>query len=243
MLCFFSSHATAANHPIFSRLAKTRLAAASGTILILTLGGLTFAQCRIYKNGESFFGDTLAQNPTAWVAWSNVGNALARRGDLDAALDYYHHALVINPKDNETIHKIGLALIAKGKPAESIEYLKIPQYPQAIADLGIAYYLTSRGAEAEEQFRRALDANPNLASAHYYLGLILMQRNDLTQAIAEFRAALRANPDLAEASFNLAVALLRTSSPEEGMLHMRRAITLKPELREAAEKLGIGIVP
>jgi tetratricopeptide (TPR) repeat protein len=52
----------------------------------------------------------------------------------------------------------------------------------------------------------ALEINPNSFLAHYNLGVILMQKGQLSEAIIEFHEALRLKSDFSPAQYNLAKA-------------------------------------
>ncbi len=65
-----------------------------------------------------------------------------------------------------------------------------------------------RVEEAIENFRRAVEADPNHFQAFFDLGFVLHQRGELAEAIAAYRAALRIDPEHQDAHFNLALAQL-----------------------------------
>ena len=48
---------------------------------------------------------------------------------------------------------------------------------------------------AENQFRSALNSDPDLPDAHLNLGVILFSRNDAAGALEEFKKAIAAKPD------------------------------------------------
>jgi len=80
-----------------------------------------------------------------------------------------------------------------------------PDQEQALTLLGQIRGRQQRYAEAEALFRRALQINPNSASAHRGLGSALVAENQPEKAIDQFKAAL----DLAPADVALKVELAR----------------------------------
>jgi tetratricopeptide (TPR) repeat protein len=62
-----------------------------------------------------------------------------------------------------------------------------------------------QGANSAYQtsFEAAVEADPTLAGAHFYLGMTHAQRGDLAGAISAYEAAVKADPKYATAHFNL----------------------------------------
>jgi len=62
--------------------------------------------------------------------------------------------------------------------------------PNAHANLGFCCYLAGRLDDAEVMRRKVLALSPNWLSGHFYLGRILLARNDLSGALAEMEQEL-----------------------------------------------------
>lgn len=60
-----------------------------------------------------------------------------------------------------------------------------PQDPQALFNLGMAYYVGGRREEAEAQFERALSLSSDHADARYYLGMLWAARGVKEKAVQE----------------------------------------------------------
>ena len=54
-----------------------------------------------------------------------------------------------------------------------------------------------------DQYQKALEINPNLAQAHYSLGLILIKKGQVDKALIQFQEVVRLDPDNKEAQNNL----------------------------------------
>jgi len=114
--------------------------------------------------------------------------------------------------------------------------------------------LQSRGklSEAAEQYRKAIQLNPQGAAYHNNLALVLKDLNDLVTAEQEARIALRLRPKRPDYHYNLGIILQRLNkheqadrafkeaqsmSPMDPEFHFRRAQTLtKLEKIEEAEQ-------
>src|SRR6266404_3133664 len=54
-------------------------------LLLLTLGALSWRQCRDYRDIETRWRTTIARNPDCWMAYSNLGSFLSAHGDANEA--------------------------------------------------------------------------------------------------------------------------------------------------------------
>ena len=101
------------------------------------------------------------------------------------------------------------------------------------AHLALGYYaFTQRDtAEAVRQYRRALDINPNFATAYGYLGWALVFDGQSEEAILHFQRALRMSPhDPLKAFFHsgTGVAHYYAHRYEEAIDWIRSALRLRP---------------
>jgi TolB-like protein/Tfp pilus assembly protein PilF len=78
--------------------------------------------------------------------------------------------------------------------------------PWAHLALGYVAYTSRRTGDAEEEFRRVLDLNPNFAAAYGYLGQALTHAGRPDEAIPNLERAIRLSPhDPQNAVFNVAL--------------------------------------
>jgi len=97
-------------------------------------------------------------------------------------------------------------------------------------------------ANAEPLWQATLAANPGCWLVHYNLGVALVQKGSVEQAIVHFQEALRIKPDSAEAHIDLGSALLQKGRVDEAILHLQEALQIKPDSAEAHNNLGIALV-
>jgi len=181
----------------------------TATVLLCILGLLTWQQCRMYDNAETFYRTILEQNPDAWMAHDNLGVLLARRGKLPEAIAHYQSALRLKSDSAEIYH-----------------------------DLGTGMLLAGRLPEAVDDFNEALRLQPGYAEAHYHLGSVLARMGRMDEAVGQFEQALRSRPDYAEAENNLGSALAMLGRFPEAQEHFASAVRLSPQSAEAHCNLG-----
>jgi tetratricopeptide (TPR) repeat protein len=92
--------------------------------------------------------------------------------------------------------------------------------------------------EAIDHYEQALRLKPDLAVAHYDLGIALAGQSKVQEAINHYEQALRIEPDYAEAHNNLGIALVRLGRMQEAIEQYQQALGIKPDYAEAQYNLG-----
>jgi protein O-mannosyl-transferase len=149
---------------------------ASIAVLVI-LGVATWVRAGVFGTAETLWRDTLAKNPNALVAHSNLGNVLVEAGRYEEAIQHFEYALQIKPNYANARNNLGVALARAGKVQEAVAQ----------------YELTLRIA-------------PDFVAAHNNLGEALFQLGKTQEAIVHWEEALRIDPDCAEARSNLVQA-------------------------------------
>ncbi len=90
-------------------------------------------------------------------------------------------------------------------------------------------YKAGRGAEAAEQYRAALETNPDSAAGHYKLAQALLAESKIDAALTEFEAALKLDPNDGETHFDHAYVLQRLGRREEAGPAYAEASRLAPK--------------
>jgi tetratricopeptide (TPR) repeat protein len=210
---------------------------------LIALGALTWRRCEAYRDSETLYRTTLAQNPDCWMAHLNLGVILVDAGAVPEAIDHYREALRLKPDYADTHFDLGSALVKAGRPAEAIAEFETalrlkPGFSQAHINLGNALVRSGRAREAIDHFAAALDALPDSAEAHAGLGAALFSTGDRAGAMAQDEEALRLKPGLADAHYNLGVALAAGGNLPEAIRRYEEALRLKPDYVEACANLG-----
>jgi protein O-mannosyl-transferase len=96
--------------------------------------------------------------------------------------------------------------------------------------------------DIETLWRTTLARNPQCWMAHTNLGLVLVQKGQLDEAIAHYRDTLQMQPNWSDAEYNLGAALLRKGQVDEAILHCDRAVAMQPNDPDAQVALGDTLV-
>jgi tetratricopeptide (TPR) repeat protein len=166
----------------------------------------------------------LARNPNSDSVWYSKGTCLQAKNDLDGAIKCYQKAVALNPKEPsykkvlkdaqgaaaapylDAAYKKQTTKDEKGEfdlPGAISQYelaLKIDDDPGTHMNLGTAYQANKMYPKAVDEYLRAIQGNPKLCDAYYYLGTCYEQMNKGTQAAGEYRRCLQCSPSGANAN-------------------------------------------
>jgi protein O-mannosyl-transferase len=218
-----------------------------GTIMIagllLVLATLSWRQCAIYTDAETFWLATLRRNSDCPMAYYNLGLAYFQQGRLDEAISQYRKVLQINPDETDALNNLGSAFLQQGRLDEAIaQYRKAlaikPDSAETHYNLGNALFQQGRTDEATAQYQEALAIKPDSAMAHYNFANALLQQGRLDEAMAHYQKALAIKPDYAEAYNNLGNVFVQQGRMDEAIAHFQKALALKPNYADAHNNLG-----
>lgn len=217
-----------------------RLAAAS---VLLLLGVSTRDQALIYRDQETLWRDTLAKNPTAWMAHNNLSAILTSQGKIEEAIWHATQALRLNPNNWSAHNNLGNAFSNISRVREAIgEYEQalrlMPGSPEAHYNLGIVLERVGRLEDAIAHYKRAVQLKPDYVEAHGNLGNALAQAGQVKDAIEQLQIVLRLTPDSLLVHYNLGNAFLQAGQTREAIAQYEQALQLKPDYVEAHNNLG-----
>ncbi|MDR3458802.1 MAG: tetratricopeptide repeat protein [Verrucomicrobiae bacterium] len=192
-------------------------ARAADITVVLALAFLTFQRSQVFATQEKLMRDSLAKNPGASLAQSNLGTLLAEKKNYAEASEHFAAALRLNPADETANANLAQILAMQGKfaGAEPLFLAAIrsnPEDPAPHKQYARALQRQGRIQEAIHQLELALCFSPRPdGQTHVELAGMLHQSGNPRQAIVHFRKALAVSPDQTEPMNNLAW-LLATSS-------------------------------
>ncbi|PYK24643.1 MAG: hypothetical protein DME59_12575 [Verrucomicrobia bacterium] len=173
--------------------------------------------------------------------------------DLKKALDYFNQTVAADPKyalpyagisDVYQLLPNYSAVAPKDcLPKAEIAAKKALELDNTLAEAhnSLAYGLVQRFefAEAEKEFKRAIELNPNYATAHqWYSDSVLSPTERLQEALAEMKRALEVDPLSPIINADLAVAYEAVDQYDEAIEQFHRTIELEPGFYKAHLWLG-----
>lgn len=169
------------------------------------------------------------------------------REDAQAAASF-EQALRLAPNDSDILNNYGWFVCQRGDPQRSMPYfqsaLKNPLYstPQrAYLNAGICAKLAANDAEAERNFRSALQLQPTLAPALYQLAELSFKRGQYKDAGGYMERYARVLPNPDADGLLLAVRISRAlgdkGNEDSYLQQLRRRYPDAPQTRQAVSGL------
>ena len=187
----------------------------------------------------------LAVEPEHVELLNSLGFALFQQGESEAAIEALEKALAIDPKHWKAHNNMALASIDMGElevaEAHYRESLSIEPQPAIHNDLGFVLERLGMPDEAVEEYRRAVELDPESAPAHYNLAAHLTRQGKLAEAEHHLRAALARDPN-PKTYAGLGFVLWKQGRTDEATARLREAIEADPTFVVAYEQLAAILV-
>jgi tetratricopeptide (TPR) repeat protein len=176
------------------------------------------------------------------------GALFYQRGYLDQAEASFQQALADDPSSAEALYGIGSVYLNQNKNAAAREIFErcVKQkadYPDTLPDawnnLGVIATRESNVAEAIEDFKQALQINPNHLLSLNNLGNAFRLQKKWDEARDVLERALTIAPEDPEANYSLGMVYAQTDDPSKAYDHLQRALKAKPDYPEALNNLGV----
>ena len=215
--------------------------------ILLAFFVLAWRQCHVYQNLEVLWRDTLAHNPSAWMAEDNLGRYLTEAGRFDEADSHYRKAIEIRPEDHIAYYDLGLEAAVRGNLDDALGYFAktlalCPNFPMAHYEVGNIWARQGMLDGAVSEYKTALKALPHLALGHFNLANALARQGKLDDAAAEYNQTLEEQPDYAPAYAALGRISAAKGKPDETIGYYRDALNIDPNSVEALANLANALV-
>ncbi len=151
-------------------------------------------------------------------AYHNLGVSLAKYGDLSGAIAAWSQAQRLDPS------------------GEPIRY-----HLSALVSYNYGIFLVREGklTLAMGEWQKAVNIQPDLAEAHFALGLAYLSLRNAQQAVVKFIHALSWNPDWPEAHYQLGVAYYEMRELDLAEQSWRTTLAFRPDHANAFSSLGL----
>ncbi len=159
---------------------------------------LTRHQIAFWKDSGTIFSHAVAVTDNAFIARKALADFYTSQGRTDEAMALYREALEM-----------------------------YPNYEGAHLNLGAAFNLTGHPKEAAGEFARAIQLQPDDASAYNDLGAVL-GNGRIDESISLFEKAIQINPRYVDAYMNLGQAMDRKGRWPKAIAQYEAALRLRP---------------
>jgi tetratricopeptide (TPR) repeat protein len=199
-------------------------------------------------------------NPAAQELHQHLASSYYALGRHEEARRHIEAYLKLNPGDRAFVDNLGAVLLQLGKPREAVGVLqhglRLPcnlvetNLPSGVSPVTVSMRLNLAAAckrldklqDALDQYRLAIQADPDNLTANSNLGNLYTRSGNPAEAIACYRRALRVTPDDAGLHSNLGAALALSGNLAEAIREYRQSIALDPKQPDVHINLGDALV-
>lgn len=221
-------------HQLYYRKRAYRQALQIGLgIWVVFLSVLSFQQIKIWKNGETMWGDAIAKYPVSMV-YTTRGDFYFNNQQYDEAFADFSKAIEMNPqKEYDAYNLRGNIHRRKKRHTDAMaDYRKAmtiqPSNFKALLNLGNTYFELNQNEEAFNIYTQILRKTPNDANALCNRGAIFFKKQDYDSALRDLSKAIQLDDDYFDAYMNRGVVYCVSKRFEEGIQDYNRCLAIRP---------------
>ena len=215
------------------QILKTLLEIDPSEVRCLCLMGRVQRRLQKYAEAARYLNAAQAMAPSAPPVSYELARLATDQGDLKAAIGYLKHLTQLKPMVGDNWFDLGYVLEMAGRWSQAIDafrraiQLGDSNNEETYTHLGSVLAQDGQEAAARENYQKALELNPEHASAMYGLGMVITAFGEFEEASQWFRRAARRDPNLVEVYQQLA-AVRRFVRREGSRGHRPSAGSLRP---------------
>ncbi len=154
---------------------------------------------------ETKFKDAVAKNPDLPQAWQVLTTLAFQKSDWAHVLEYGQKATDLDPSESNTYAMMAEAAQKSGDKKAAAEWRKKyedanPDSPEILYNKGIEAYNKKKLKDAEVLLTKAVDAKPDFALAHFWLGMTSFTLNKKAESRQHLQKYLELEPNGSEAA-------------------------------------------
>ena len=151
------------------------------------------------------FQSAVAKNPDMPQGWQALATLSYEKGDWAKAVEYGQKATDLDPTLTSLYGMLTDAATRSGDKKAAAEWRKKfdeanPDTPEMLYNKGIDAYNSKKLPEAETMLTRAVEAKPDFALAHFWLGMTSFSLNKKAAAREHLQKYLELDPNGSEAA-------------------------------------------
>lgn len=205
--------------------------------------GQAYHEKGLIDKAEKYYRKAIRAAPKDVIAYEGLGTLYSEKGDFATAIKYYEKGLKRNPNDYVLLTNMGKALFDKGLTEKAKEFLEKSKEQKVTANacnlLGFIYLKLGFKDKAVDEFKEAVQLEPNNWLFHSNLGDVFFENRLWIEAIGEYYKWTELVPNSGAAHNNLGAAYANANQLDLAEKELEKAINLDPSLEIAECNLDI----
>lgn len=186
--------------------------------------------------------EALSEFPNSSPLWLALGIAQMGDGKSDDARRSFERALELDPRSAPALAYLGSTYGERGQYAEAAALYE--RAINAAPNVAVPYYLAADALlkqpevdapRVEKYLARAVELEPDFASAHLALAKLYVRGERWTEAAAAFERVTRLDPESSEAHYQLGRVYVRLKRADEAQRELERFKQLSEAQKEKRE--------
>ncbi len=166
--------------------------------------GILFFQYGRYEQAAGAFKEAAERDENQPLIWAHLGKTYRELKQYDEAVEAYNRAILLKPEDPFFYQSVARIYLDSGQAEMAEEsYRKAANLtadtnPKEAAtnyyNMGVIHINGGRNTKAMEAMKKALEIDPDMALAHYQLGITLISANEVEQALVHLKQCVELAP-------------------------------------------------
>jgi tetratricopeptide (TPR) repeat protein len=214
--------------------------------VLLALSVLSIVHAALFRDVRTLWTETARRNPSAWIAWSNLGVLALQRQEFAGAEVEIRRSLSLHPRNAEALNNLGICLENQKRYAEAAAaYRECTEMAPALgygwANLGRAYVRMDDLPRAIEALRAGAPRAGSWHGIHANLVETLRAAGRIDEALQTCREAERLFPQRPEFTLKEAEMLQKRGDAVGAVEALRRHVALLPAVPAARQALAAAL--
>lgn len=191
-----------------------------------------------FRQAELGYRELIAQNIQLPAVYSQLALICAMSNRINEARQLWSHALKIAPNFVGALMGLGDICKFERNFINAIKYydkviVENPKFAMAYLSLSMSLRPLNKLAESEQACRTAVELEPSLLQARDYLGQILIDKGELSQAQSLYEQLISENPQNVKALYELGNLLKSQGKLAQASSCYQQAFTIQPSYSQA----------
>jgi tetratricopeptide (TPR) repeat protein len=195
-----------------------------------------------YARAVALAAEHLKARPGDAQAQIVIARGEAAMGHFEAAFDGFRKALRLDPRSPDALYYLGVTAGVLAQAEQERLLAMAPGSSRAHQLLGESYALQDKKAEAEAEFKAALEVGPPSVDVLVALGDVMRSTLSFADARAYYAQAAELAPDSYDALYGLGACDSYAGEHAKAVGYFRRALRVAPGSAPAHLALGISLL-